>query len=117
MENQEEKTKNIEEGIKQEVKNDEINNDQNLSILQEILKSNQEILKSNEEIAASSDFLRRYVRNRIIIATVKWVLVIAVLVLGFMSFSSVFDYVRENIDYYENKANQVLEFRDVLDNY
>lgn len=105
----EEKNKLDEEGVVDDIKDD------NLQLLQDILKTNKEILKSNKEIAASSSFIKKFIRNRIIIITIKWVLVVAVLVLGFMSLTSVFDYVRENLDYYEEKANKVTEFIDKAD--
>ncbi len=83
----------------------------NLSLLQDILKTNKEILKQNEEIANSSSFIKKYVRNRIIITTAKWILIVAVL-----SLSSAFDYLRDNIDYYEDKLGQVTDFMEKGDN-
>jgi len=88
----------------------------NLSLLQDILKTNKEILKQNEEIANSSSFIKKYVRNRIIITTAKWILIVAVLIFGFLSLSSAFDYLRDNIDYYEDKLGQVTDFMEKGDN-
>lgn len=112
-----EKKKKEKKIMKEKLKTDKVGDEKTVDLLQNILKSNQEILQSNKEIAASSSFIKRYIRNRIIITTVKWVLIVIVLVLGFMSLTSVFDYVRENLDYYEDKVGQVLEFKDVIDNY
>ncbi len=97
--------------------NKKLEENKNASTLEEILEVNKKILESNEKIAATNDYLKKYFRNRVTFMSVKWILVLAILILGFISLTSVFDYLRENIDFYEGRVNQVLEYKEVIEKY
>lgn len=89
----------------------EINNEDVLTVLNRIDQTNQEILVLNQQIASSNEYLKRYFRFRLIANLIKWLVLIVVLILGFISLHSVFDYLRQNIDLYENKVNQVVDYK------
>lgn len=91
-----------------------INNDKDILLGEngQILNKLDELLALNKQIASSTNYLKKRFRIRWIANIVKWLLLVVVLFLGFLSLSSVFDFVRKNIDDYENKFNYILEKMD-----
>ena len=94
---------------KTEEKND--NNQELLVVLEKINQSNQELLILNQKIASSNEYLKRYFHFRFIASIIKWVVLIIILVFGFISFNIVFDYLRNNIDLYQDRVNQVVGYK------
>lgn len=92
-----------------EEKND--SNQKLLATLERIDKTNQEILILNKEIASSTKYLKKYFHFRFIANIIKWVVLVIILIFGFISFNVVFDYLRHNIDIYQDKMNQVVGYK------
>lgn len=97
------------------IKKDKDNSSQNDLKLDQILQTNKKILETNEKILQNCSYLKNYFRNRSIFLAAKWVLLLIILILGFISFSSIFDYLRDNINLYETRFNQVLEYKEFID--
>lgn len=90
------------------------NEEDSFSENKEVLKKLDELLELNKKIAHSASYSERRLRNRKIIITIKWSLLGAVIVLGFISYSTIFDYARKYVDEYEDTFNKVKE--QVLEN-
>lgn len=74
----------------------------------EILDKLDEIIELNKKIEVSSAYSAKRLRNRRVFITVKWSLLVAVIILGFISYNTIFDYLRKNVNDYENIINNVL---------
>ncbi len=103
------------EEVKEAKKDNKDLNQDILDTLKDIQKTNKEMLELNKSITDATAFLKKHFKFRIIFNAVKWTLLVIILLIGFLSLSSVFDYLRDNIDHYEGILNQVLEFRESFD--
>lgn len=86
-------------------------NEEILAVLKELKEANQEILKLNNRIAESASYLERYFHLQAIFTGIKWVIIIAILVLGIISLSAVFDYVKDSVSSYSGNLSSFFEAR------
>lgn len=84
--------------------------DDSLPSNKEILDKLNELIEINKEIAISSKYSARRLRNRKILLAVKWSLLAAVIILGFISYNTIFEYIRENVNDIEVVMNNFLDW-------
>ncbi len=83
-----------------------------LAISREILNLQKQNLELSLEIKKLSSYVQRYVKMRRIFAAIKWTFFILIVILGFLSFNFVFDYLQDTISVYQDQVNQIVEQRN-----
>jgi len=78
----------------------------------EIIQLQKKNIEISKKIEDNTDYVRTYVKWKRIIAAVKWTLFVLIVILGFLSFNYVFDYIKGTIDEFEGQVNNIVELKN-----
>lgn len=81
-----------------------------LLLNKEVLEKLDEIVEQNKKIISSTSYSERRLRNRRIFITIKWSLLVVVVILGLISYKTIFDYTRNNVDNLETYILNLVKY-------
>lgn len=80
----------------------------------EIITLQKKNIEISQKIEDNTKYIRSYVRWKRIIAAIKWGFLVLIVVLGFLSFNYIFDYIKGTINEFEGQVNSIVELKNNL---
>ena len=80
----------------------------------EIITLQKKNIEISQKIEDNTKYVRTYVRWKRIIAAIKWGFLALIVVLGFLSFNYIFDYIKGTINEFEGQVNSIVELKNNL---
>ncbi len=80
----------------------------------EIIILQKKNIEISQKIEENTNYVRKYVKWKRILAAIKWGLFVLIVILGFLSFNYVFDYIKGTIDEFEGQVNNIVELKNNL---
>ncbi|MDA3802387.1 MAG: hypothetical protein PF488_00610 [Patescibacteria group bacterium] len=100
--------------VKKEKNQDDEMREKIYSLEKDMIALQNKNIDLTKEIKDNTEYIKVYVKWKRIIAGVKWGVLILIVILGFLSFNYIFDYVKGSIDEVEGQVNNIVELKNSI---